>query len=352
MADGLWTKRKLGRTGINVTPIGLGGAWLGYHGDGIDQDVAVATVSRALEMGINLIDTSGAYQGGRSEVSIGIALQQWYKMGGKREDLILSTKTGTRTRPHDYTAEGTRSSIEQSLAVLQTDYLDIALIHDPEDLRPVLAPGQAWDVLKNYKRRGIIRAIGLGVRNQAFHRRMIRTGECDVCLTHSDFHLLNQSAVRGVLEPASAFNVGVFNGSSLAMGLLSGDNPQDVIARWQERGRQYRQQHAETRTFLEKLKGWQRRMRYAGYRRRMEAMFKQAQALWGWSQVSGIDLLALNLQYCLRDPRVTANLMGASTPEQIEADVNAFQTEIPASAWEALVGFGIPLSKNGSQPTA
>ena len=202
MAEAL-AKRRLGRTDLYVTPLGMGGAWLGSTPEGYDENVAVATVLRALELGINLLDTSGAYEGGKSEQFIGKALEQWYARGGKREDLILSTKTGSRTRPHDYSAEGTRKSIEKSLEMLKTDYLDIALVHDPDNLKPVLAPGCAWDVLKEYKKKGVVRAIGLGVRNQAFHRRMIATGDCDVCLTHSDYNLLTQSAAQGVLEPAA-----------------------------------------------------------------------------------------------------------------------------------------------------
>jgi aryl-alcohol dehydrogenase-like predicted oxidoreductase len=344
MTDVIWDKRRLGRAGFYVTPLGLGGAWLGRnpHG-GSDQDVAVETVLRALELGINLIDTSGTYLGGKSEEYIGIALEEWYKRGGKREDLILSTKTGTRTRPKDYTAQGTRQSIEKSLEMLKTDYLDIVLIHDPDNLKPVLAPGCAWDVLKEYKRKGVIRAIGLGVHNQAFHRRMIKTGECDVCLTHSEYNLLTQSAASGVLRHASANDVGIFNGSSLAMGLLSGENPKNVVRRFQERRHRYQQRNTESRTFKQKLHHMSRMMRFARYRKRMKDRVSRAQILWDWAQVSGINLLALNLQYCLRDPRISAVLMGASTPDQIEADVAALNEEISASLWEELPKMGSPL---------
>ena len=343
MADTILKKRRLGRTGFYVTPIGLGGAWLGRTPEGSDQNIGVNTVLRALELGINLIDTSATYLRGKSEAYIGIALEEWYRRGGKRKDLILSTKTGTRTRPKDYTAEGTRKSIELSLEMLKTDYLDIALIHDPEDLKPVLAPGCAWDVLKEYKSKGVIRAIGLGVHSQAFHRRMIKTGECDVCLTHSDYNLLTQSAARGVLEPASANDIGIFNGSTLVMGLLSGENPQDVVRRFHERRRRFQERNKEPRNLRQKLQHFSRMMRFARYRRRMEERVTRAQTLWDWAQAENINLLALNLQYCLRDPRITAVLMGAATPSQIEADVTALKEEIHSSVWDKLTQMGIPL---------
>jgi D-threo-aldose 1-dehydrogenase len=206
-----------------------------------------------------------------------------------------------------------------------------------------LAPGCAWDVLKEYKREGIIRAIGLGVHNQAFHRRMINTGECDICLTHSDYNLITQSAERGVLEPASANDVGIFNGSTLVMGLLSGEDPQNVVRRFQERRRRFQQSGKKSRNFSQKLRHISRLMRYARYRKRFEDRIFRAQTLWDWAQASGVNLLALNLQYCLRDPRISAVLMGASTPSQIEADVAALKEEIPGSVWDELPKMGIPL---------
>src|SRR6266496_3756280 len=98
--------RRLGRTDMHVPPLGLGGAWLGYEPrtKHRDEDVGAATVIRALELGIGLIDTSPYY--GESESIIGKALREWFPRGGKREDLVISSKTGTRTNPGDYSAEG------------------------------------------------------------------------------------------------------------------------------------------------------------------------------------------------------------------------------------------------------
>ncbi|TFG71342.1 MAG: hypothetical protein E4H27_04840, partial [Anaerolineales bacterium] len=170
------------------------------------------------------------------------------------------------------------------------------------------------------------------------------TGDCDVCLTHSDYNLLTQSAARGVLEPASAAGVGVFNGSSLGMGLLSGENPQVVAEKMQQRRRQYQEMHKESRNLTQKIQHWLRRQHYARYRRQFEERISLAQKLWDWAQSKDIDLLALNIQYCMRDPRITATLMGAATPAQIEADVAAAQKEIPEWVWQELSGRGVTLS--------
>jgi D-threo-aldose 1-dehydrogenase len=122
MVDPAWMKRRLGRTNLYVTPLGLGGAWLGRMPDGHSEEVGVATVLRALELGINLIDTSAGYGDGRSERYIGIALEEWYRRGGRREDIVISTKTGTRSwSRRDYSAAGTRRSVEKSLELFHAE---------------------------------------------------------------------------------------------------------------------------------------------------------------------------------------------------------------------------------------
>ena len=140
------SRREPGGTGLQVTTVGLGGAWLGKTADGFSDDVAIATVHRALERGINLIDTSPLY--GESERRVGLALEAWYARGGKRSDVVLTTKTGTRTQPRDYSGPGTRRSIGESLRLLKTDYLDAVFVHDPEDLAPALEKGGAFDELR------------------------------------------------------------------------------------------------------------------------------------------------------------------------------------------------------------
>ncbi len=317
-------RRSLGRTGLQVTPIALGGAYLGFHREGgrsvIDEELGIATVLRALELGITLIDTSPGYLGGsRSEAIVGKALEHWFAAGGKREDLVISTKTGTRDRtrrgPHNYSAEATWESVHTSLELLKLDRLDIVLVHDPDDLEPVLAPGGAWEALARMKAEGLIRAMGLGVRDHSFHRRLIATGACDVCLTHCDYNLAVRSAEEGVLVPAAAAAVGVLNATSLYHGLLLGDRSPEAIA--SERVAQ----------------GWAPSLTQSAL---WHTAVVRAQHAWTLAQDYGIDLLALAIQFVTRDLRVSANVMGASTPEQIEADVAALRAPIPDEIWERI----------------
>ncbi len=297
-------RRRLGRTEMRVSPIGLGGAHLGrVQGEHFDQRQAVATVHRALELGVNLIDTSPMY--GPSEEFIGVALREWEAAGGNREDLIISSKSGFVERGvMDYSAAWTRRSIERSLTRLGTDYLDVALVHDPTDLEPVLAPGGALEALEEMKAAGLIRAIGLGVRNQPLHRRAIESGRFDVSLTHCDFNLIDGSAADELLPSANAHDVGVLNGAAVMLGLLSGDDPREAAR---------------------SLGGFASPQRLG-----------RAVALWEWARARGVSLLAVNLQFCLREERIASTLVGARDPAEIEADIAAATAELPEHTWDDL----------------
>ena len=110
-------KRRLGRTNLEVTSLSLGGAGLGR--DDVTDDQAVDAVHRAIELGINYLDTSPLY--GESERRVGLALDR-----GWREKVYLATKTGTHPQWRgDYSASGTRRSVENSLRLLKTDNLDV-----------------------------------------------------------------------------------------------------------------------------------------------------------------------------------------------------------------------------------
>lgn len=321
-----WEKRPLGRTGMQITPLGIGGAYLGRQGKGHDEQAAVETVLCGLELGINLIDTSGGYIGGESERFIGLALEEWFRRGNKREDLILSTKTGTRRQANqDYSYDGTMRSVETSLSLLKTDYIDILHVHDPNDLGPVLAPGGALNALQALKAQGVIRAIGLGCRPHEFHQRCIATGEFDVSLTFYDFNLADQTAETGVLQPAAARGVGVLNGTPTMNGLLTDRDPLAFLAQQQE-------QWARTERDLspkDRERLWQHHEQQIDRARR-------ARLFWDFCQARGLSLLALNLQYCLREPRISSTLIGFSRPARVKEDVTACFAPIPPETWDEL----------------
>lgn len=282
-------RRRLGRTEFDVCPLGLGCAWLSHAGSDAE---AVAAVRRALDAGINYVDTAAGYRD--SERLLGLGLQ-----GVPRDTYYLATKTGTRGQPRDYSGEGTRQSVEMSLRALGTDSLDVLLIHDPTTLEPAFAPGAALDVIRGLKESGKVRAIGLGVRDHAMHRQAILTGLFDVSLTYLDYNLFRQTAAETILPLAQEHDVGVVLGSPLGMGLLGGADPG-------------LRPDAATRPDI-----------------------AEAREQWLWAREHDVDLVALALQFCLREPRIAVSLNGARNVAEVESSLTAALTPIPESVWAA-----------------
>lgn len=304
-----YERRRLGRTGLQVPVLGIGGAQLGRRGGSHDEQLGVDTVLAALEAGIDLIDTSAAYIGGESERYIGIALQEWYRRGNRREDLIIESKVGSRRRSHDYSHDAIMVSTELSLLALQTDYLDVMLVHDPAEIEPVLAPHAARDALLSLKKQGVIRHLGLGCRPHAHHRTCIATGDFEVSLTFRDYNLIDRSALAGVLEPAVAADVGVFNASIMLNGLLGGEDPIAVAAR--DAG-------------------------VAPDRVELTGELRRAKRMYDWCAARGLDLHVLNLHYCLRETRFASVLLGFSTPERVAQNVAAYRQAVDPAVWDEL----------------
>ncbi|MCU7812908.1 MAG: aldo/keto reductase, partial [Candidatus Thiodiazotropha sp. (ex Notomyrtea botanica)] len=157
--------RLLGKTGIEVSPLGLGSVKFGRNeqvkypaGFEIPDDAAVSRLlSMARDLGINLIDTAPAY--GTSEERLGQLLP------GNRQDWVIVTKVGEifeqgQSR-FDFSDPHTRLSVEQSLRRLRTDYLDVVLIHSHGDDIQILEHEPVLETLRDSQRKGLVRAIGM-----------------------------------------------------------------------------------------------------------------------------------------------------------------------------------------------
>lgn len=291
-----WCRNELGRSGVLATPLGLGGAGIG--GTDVSDFDAVATVELALQSGIDTIDTSPLYS--ESERRLGIALR-----GVPRNSYVLSTKTGTHPlRRGDYSRDSTLWSIENSLRLLGTNYLDIAFVHDPEWLEPVFAPDGALETLEQLKSDGVVRAIGLGQRRHDFHRIAVESGRFDVILTFNDYHPLRTTALEsGLLDVANNSGVGVVNGSPLGLGLLVAD-PLDPVA--------------------ESRHGWQTR--------EWELLARYHE----FCRAHGMTPEAVALQFSLRQPRIHCTLTGARSPAELTKNLRAVQQAIPDNVWKLL----------------
>ena len=142
--------RPLGRTGIQVSAMALGG----YHlGSAKNQQEANEIVAQAMDAGVNFFDNAWDYHDGHSEEVLGIALQ------GKRQQAVVMTKVCT----HGRGKEVAMKQLEESLRRLQTDHLDLWQIHEviyETDPDLIFAPGGAAEALLQAKQQGKVRAIG------------------------------------------------------------------------------------------------------------------------------------------------------------------------------------------------
>lgn len=295
--------RRLGKTNVMVTPIGIGGAALshGYTTPTTDEE-AIAAVNRAAELGIAYIDTSPGY--GQSERRIGLAFKN---NGDLRKKFFLATKTGTGVRPSNYSADWTYRSVENSLKLMNTDWIDLMQIHDPASLEPALAPDGALNALIDLKNQGVIKAIGLGVRSHALLIQAIEHGAFDTILTYADFNLVRQTARDALFSVAEKNDVGIVLGSPIMFGLLSN--------RSEEKLERYRLAEDE----VQKIK-----------------------RLNQWVKEQNIKLMSLNLQYCLRESRISVIILGTRNVQQVEEFVSSVLDPLPESVWKDLKSeFGI-----------
>jgi len=285
----------MGRTEMRPNALALGAAWMWQKSDA----EVIDAIRRGIELGINYIDTYP----GHAEHLWGEALSD-----GLREKVYLQAKVGTHPeRRKDFSADGTRWSVTNSLKSLRTDVLDSVLIHDPIDMESVLAPGRALDTLLEMKSEGRIRHIGAGVRSHEFHKELIETGHIDIILTFLDYTLLSQSVSETTLPLAREHDVGIILASPLGMGSLTGAEP-DVEEE----------------------------------RRRNPDAEPKAYSMWKWCQERNVNIRHLAMQFCLAAPIEGVVMFGPADKAQVEDGYEAATVDIPEHIWEEFeTEFGI-----------
>jgi aryl-alcohol dehydrogenase-like predicted oxidoreductase len=211
----------LGRTGLNVSRIGLGTNAVGGHNlfNSLDENEGIRMVETALELGINFIDTADVYGFGRSEELIGQVLSS---MKHKRDQIVLATK-GARQRMEDGTVRTNndpkylRAALEASLKRLRTDYVDLYYIHYPDGVTPL---AESIGELGRLREEGKIKEIGISNVNLAQLQEADATGL--VSVLQAPYNMLEREAEQDLLPYCVEHRISFVPYGPLAYGILGG----------------------------------------------------------------------------------------------------------------------------------
>jgi L-galactose dehydrogenase len=276
--------RKLGKTELNLSVIGFGGAALGgVYGD-LASGEGMKAVHLAVDSGINFFDTSPYYGITLSETALGAALV------GRRERIILATKCGRYgAAGFDFSAKRVIASIDESLRRLQTDYIDLFQVHDVEfgDAQQII--DETLPALRQLQQQGKARYIGITGYPPKALRRIAEAAPVDSILTYCHYNLMNTDMDEVLTAFAREHGIGLINASALHMGILTEHGPQE----W----------HPAPQA-----------VRDAG---RKAAEFCRSH---------GADISEVALHFSLSHPYVSSTLVGMANTRQVEASLELLHT--------------------------
>ena len=281
--------RTLGRTGIKVSPYALGALALGTSIGNPDHDDAARIIHKALDAGINFIDTSDAY--GESEVAVGKALK------GRRDSVVLATKF-SRPIGDDPNHQGASrrwimTAVENSLRRLQTDYIDLYQVHRPD---PSTDIEETLSALSDLIHSGKVRAVGTSAMPASdiieaqwvAERRGLERFRTD----QPPYSILSRSIEREVLPIAQRYGMGILVWGPLGQGMLTGRV---------RKGQQTDLRRAHI-------------FRHLNDERRIDAV-EQVIPL---AAKAGLPMTHLALAFAITHPGVTSAIIGPHTMEQLD----------------------------------
>jgi len=316
-------RRSLGRTGLEVTELGYGGAPIGNLYSAITDEQALASVRAAWDGGIRYFDTAPHYGIGLSERRLGKALQEF-----PRGEFVISTKVGRLLRPnphpigrdqegfdtpddvirvYDYSADGVRRSLDESRERLGLDKIDIALVHDPDDHLEQAAE-ESIPALCELRSQGVIGAVGLGMNYVEplldFVTRDYPTGvSIDAILVAGRWTLLDRSG-RRLLDACADRGISVISAAPFNSGLLARPEP------------------PESGTF--------------NYEPASAELLDRARRFATVAREHGAQLPQAAIRFPLRHPAVASVLAGMKSPEEVATNCGLVAADLDPAAWREL----------------
>ena len=305
----------LGRTGLPVSIVGIGTAFLGMSNltpqtgnnyealvANIDEDLGIQTIIEGIEAGSTLIDTAALYGGGRSESMIGRALAQRPDLAA---NVTVTTKVGRTIDGYDFSHDAILASIEASQRRLGIERFKVVYIHDAMGVpwEKVMGKGGALHALRDLQAQGIVEYIGTASDDPKTNTPYIETGEFDAAVVPRAWSLLNQLAAERILPAAVKHNVGLVIATPLERGILA-TGPIPGTYYFDRNFTQACQDH------VGKIKAL--------------------------CDSHNIPLVAASLQWCVRHPQIAATIPGARFPQEAVENAQAGAFPIPESFWEEL----------------
>ncbi|MCO1657756.1 aldo/keto reductase [Pseudonocardia humida] len=311
---------------LRLGPLGFGGANLGNLFAPMTDDGAAELLQAAWDAGIRYFDTAPHYGLGLSERRLGRFLA-----GKPRAEYVVSTKAGRLLRPSpgtagerdadlydvpadvervwDFTADGVRRSLAESLERLGLDRVDVLFLHDPEGagLEGALATGVPAVVA--LREEGLVDAVGVGSTSTGALVAAARTGALDLLMVAGRYTLLEQPAAAELLPECRERGIGVVAAGVLNSGLLASPRPGE--------GARYE--------YLEAPAG----------------VLARARRLADVCDGFGVELPAAALQFPRREPSVRSVVLGAGSAAELRETVDRAHAPVPDALWEALAAQGM-----------
>jgi aryl-alcohol dehydrogenase-like predicted oxidoreductase len=322
--------RLLGRTGVSVSPLALGTMMFGAWGGG-DVDDSIRVVHRALDAGINFVDTADVYSGGESEEIVGRALQ------GRRDDVVLATKfampvqAGPAGDPPNRSGGSRRyimRAVEDSLRRLGTDYIDLYQVHRPSGSMDV---EETLGALTDLVRQGKVRYIGSSSYSgsQIVEAQVAsRDAHLSRFVTEQPpYSILVRGVEQDVLPTTLRHGMGTLSYSPLAGGWLSG---------------KWRRDAAPTPASAARP-GARFDMAAAANQRKLEVVDALARV----ADEAGITLIELAIAFVIAHPGITSAIIGPRTMQQLESQLPAADVQLSTEVLDRideLVAPGVTLN--------
>ncbi|MDT0323084.1 aldo/keto reductase [Streptomyces millisiae] len=297
-------RRILGRTGVSVSPLCLGAMMFGPWGNE-DEAESIRIIHRALDAGVNFVDTADVYSEGESERIVGKAL------AGRRDDVVLATKffmpMGTDPNQRGGSRRWIMRAVEDSLRRLNTDHIDLYQVHRPSQDTDV---EETLGALTDLVRQGKVRYVGSSsyAASQIVEAQWVaRERRLERFVTEQPpYSILVRGIETDVLPTARRHGIGILSYSPLGGGWLSG------------RYRTGRDTQAPASEARRRLAG-RFDMSLPENQRKLEI----AEALAGLAEEAGLSLIELAIAFVINHPAVTAAIIGPRTMEQLESQLPA-----------------------------